>query len=156
MKLFIKRHWDILTLNIIGLLVGVILYLCLDKQAEILVAVLATTISLSIGIRTYNIEDDKIFMELFQSFNAKYDDKFNDILNSGNDIIDKKLIVDYLNLCAEEYLWYKKKRIPDDVWTAWRNGMLYHFEKAGIKKIIIEEMQYRDSYYGLFDEITLK
>ena len=151
----IKRHWDIITINILGLVVGVLLFFILNKEIEILAAVLATSISLSLGIRSYNIEDDRIFMELFQSFNERYDNKFNDILNSGETTIDRRIVVDYLNLCAEEYLWYQKKRIPLDVWTAWKNGMQYHFKKTHIRQVVMEEAEYKDSYYGLFNEIKM-
>lgn len=73
-------------------------------------AVIATGISLSLGIRQYKTENDKIFNELFTEFNTKYDLKFNDKLEEIVDLsesdkdykllqIDKKLIIDYLNFC---------------------------------------------------------
>src|SRR5690554_3027827 len=97
----LKRHWDIITINLIGLSLGILLFYNLDHKTEVITAVLATSIALSLGIRTYNIEDDKIFKDLFQSFNERYD-KLNDDLNSESTDIKKKIIIDYLNLCAEE------------------------------------------------------
>jgi hypothetical protein len=35
----------------------------------------------------------------------------------------RNLVIDYFNLCAEEFLWYKKNRIPNDVWSAWKSGI---------------------------------
>lgn len=107
------QHVDIYLVNIIGLVVGVSLYNTLGQKIEIIGACLAATISISIGLRTYKIEDDKMFKDLFESFNKKYDCKFNEKLNEINDetsIGDEKLIIDYLNFCSEEYLWFKKKK----------------------------------------------
>jgi hypothetical protein len=97
-------------------------------------------------------------------FNSKYDSKFNDKLNeivkqSENDKDyklspeDKKLIVDYLNLCAEEYLWRTKNRIPKKVWDSWENGMVYYLNKPIINEVVLNEKCQKDSYYGLFEKI---
>ena len=70
---------------------------------------------------SYKSDNDKIFKELFKEFNEKYDNKFNDgledieiqYLKDNNFVLDsnqKKLVVDYLNLCAEEYLWYELEK----------------------------------------------
>src|SRR5690606_14686160 len=104
-------------------------------------------ISLSLGIRQYKTENDKLFKELFTEFNTKYDLKFNNTLEEivKNSELDKnyqlsseneKLIVDYLNFCAEEYLWTTKERIPKSVWKSWENGMLYYLNNPIINKVV--------------------
>lgn len=151
-------HVDIYVINLIGLIFGIYLYYELGEKVEIIGACLASTISISVGLRTYKIEDDKIFKDLFESFNKKYDEKFNDTLNRLNDEgteIDDKLVIDYLNFCAEEYLWFKKGRIPYNVWTAWRAGILFHLRKKRLASIVDKEKKQRDSYYGLFDNLGL-
>jgi hypothetical protein len=107
-----------------------------------------------------------MFKELFSEFNQKYDDKFNDYLNDIDSkaqqqeayvltATERKMIVDYLNLCAEEFLWYKKKRIDEAVWLSWENGMLYYLKIKPIKDIVESEKKQKDSYYGLFDKLKL-
>lgn len=151
-------HLDIYIINLSGLVIGIFLYYNLDGKIEIIGACLATTISISVGLRTYKIEDDKIFKDLFETFNKKYDEKFNERLNEINDEstdIDKKLIIDYLNFCSEEYLWFKRNRIPYNVWLAWREGILFHLRKKSLRIIVEKERNQKDSYYGLFENLNL-
>ncbi|WP_040282878.1 hypothetical protein [Psychroserpens damuponensis] len=146
------------------MLIGIGLYFLTNERIEILGAVIATGISLSLGIRQYKTENDKIFKQLFTEFNSKYDSKFNDKLDEIVEESEKneeyklsseneKLIVDYLNFCAEEYLWKTKDRIPKRVWNSWENGMIYYLNKPIINKIVIKEKGQKDSYYGLFEKI---
>ena len=93
------------------MIIGIGIYFLTNEKIEILGAVIATGISLSLGIRQYKTENDKILKELFIEFNTKYDFQ-------GNE----KLIVDYLNSCTEEYLWKTKDRIPKEVWQSWKNA----------------------------------
>ena len=146
------------------MLIGFGLYFLANERIEILGAVLATGISLSLGVRQYKTENDKIFKQLFTEFNTKYDLKFNDKLD---EIVEKsennenyelsseneKLIVDYLNFCAEEYLWKTKDRIPETVWNSWKNGMDYYLKKPIINKVILKEKEQKNSYYGFFEKL---
>lgn len=63
------------------------MFLYYVNKIEIIEAILATDISISFGVRQYKMENDKMFKELFESFNNKYDNKFNDSLNK----IDKEI-----------------------------------------------------------------
>lgn len=159
-----KKYIYFIIINFISLLIGLWLYFCIKQEIEILWALIATGISLSLGITQYKIEDDKMFKELFKEFNTKYDDKFNDKLEGFVNKYEKdkdfklspkqeQLVIDYLNLCAEEYLWKTKGRIPNEVWSAWENGMVYYLNKPIINKVILREMEQKDSYYGLFEKI---
>jgi len=124
---------------------------------------MATSISISFGIRQYRIENDKMFKELFKEFNCTYDRKFNDVLNKLDREIknnldvsiteNRELIIDYLNFCSEEFLWYKKGRIPFTVWKSWKKGMLYFLNLPSIKEIVVEQYCQKDSYYGLFEDL---
>lgn len=146
------------------MLIGIGLYFLTNERIEILGAVIATGISLSLGIRQYKTENDKIFKQLFKEFNSKYDSKFNNKLDEIVEESEKnkdyklsseneKIIVDYLNFCAEEYLWKTKDRIPKKVWESWENGMIYYLNKPIINKVVIKEKRQKDSYYGLFEKI---
>jgi hypothetical protein len=118
------------------------------------------------GYLKNRIEDDKVFKELFDSFSTKYDGKMNDLLNELRNtqskrpltIEEKNLVIDYFNLCAEEYLWKKKKRINDDVWDAWKAGIEDNLEISQIGSLFLEEIdapRRKKSYYGLDQELSI-
>jgi Txe/YoeB family toxin of Txe-Axe toxin-antitoxin module len=112
------------------------------------------------------IENDNIFKSLFESFNARYDNRLNDLLNEIKleeykilEKFEKELIIDYLNLCSEEYLWYREKRIPRYVWTAWKAGIVENLNIPQVKEIYLKETKterQRKSFYGLCEEIDIK
>ena len=70
-------------------------------------------------------------------------------------ISESKLLNDYLNLCAEEYLWFSKGRIDNSVWQSWENGMKYYLNIPSIKGFVKEQELQKDSYYGLFEKLKL-
>ncbi len=155
-----RKYLDILVINLCSLGIGLGFYYLSGKHIEVLGAVIATGISLSLGIRQYKTENDKIFNELFLEFNTKYDTKFNEILD---DIVincetlspdQEKIVVDYINFCAEEYLWKTKDRIPSEVWKSWENGMVYYLNNPLINGIVVKEKGQSDSYYGLFAQLN--
>lgn len=161
------RHYrDVFIINISAIIIGLTVYYIIGQKPELPISIIAAGISISFGIRQYRIENDKIFKELFIAFNQKYDEKFNNGLNAI-DIktqlqeayvltdAEKNLVVDYLNLCAEEYLWYKKQRIDKSVWLSWENGMSYYLKIKPIKEIVETEKKQKDSYYGLFDKLKI-
>jgi hypothetical protein len=103
---------------------------------------------------------DKMNKELFTEFN----DRYNDLNDSLLDMVDKKLtlealekhpdfkkdLIDYFNLCAEEYYWFRKKRIDKKVWFSWYAGMNYWYsESEVIKEMWRREIQGEgyQSYY---------
>ncbi len=120
------------------------------------------------GVLKIKIEKDILFKELFGSFNERYDDKMNDLINDlkrnedrelNKDKGEENLIIDYFNLCAEEYLWKKKNRIPKDVWIAWRAGILENMKIRQIKEVYEKEILSETgklSYYGLSQELSDK
>lgn len=165
-KLFfkLKENADILFINLLFISLALWIYFFLKEKPEIPIAIIATGISICFGIRQSKIENDKIFKELFISFNRKYDKKFNNLLNeivakSVNDQKYKlsrkevKLVIDYLNFCAEEYLWYLKGRIDEAVWQSWENGMKYYLCNPSILPLVNKEKKQKDSYYGLFEKL---
>jgi hypothetical protein len=92
--------------------------------------------------------------------------KFNDCLNKIIDSTrenkkyelsdnEKPIVIDYLNMCAEQYLWFTKGRIDKKVWESWIRGMKYYLECQSIKKYIETEKNQKDSYYGIFEYMKL-
>ncbi len=108
-------------------------------KPEIWLSVLGGYTAIYLGLLKQWMDHDKMFKELFLEFNQR----FNDLNESLNAIVGKKelsssktkeavvekeklssdktkeaVIQDYINLCAEEYLWYKTGRIDKEVWEA--------------------------------------
>ena len=106
------------------------------------------------------LANDKMHKDLFTEFNIRYD-KLNDNLFEikssvrSLDELDenthlKSKLNDFYNLCAEEYFWYKKKRIDPKVWMGWEAGMNYWYNEVPvIKDAWLEELKNNGymSYY---------
>lgn len=109
------------------------------------------------------MDHDKMFKELFLEFNQRFDN-LNESLNAiveGKELPNGKskaaVIQDYINLCSEEYLWYKTGRIDNEVWDAWKKGIEYYYSKSeDTRKRFDMEKEESDSYYGLFDVLNLE
>ena len=56
-------------------------------------------------------------------------------------------IVDYFNLCAEEYMFYKLGYIREEAWQAWLEGMRHYYDNPQIRELWDDELK-QDSYYG--------
>lgn len=129
----------------------VIILLCLNKL-EFAVGVLSAIFL----IQKQNLEETRLFSELFTKFNSRYDDlndKITDIKSEKPPIPQQieKTLDDYFNLCAEEYLFYEEGRILDSVWTAWCRGMKEHLKTDTIRAYW-KNAQKENSYYGLTTE----
>jgi hypothetical protein len=86
--------------------------------------------------QTQRLEQTRLLKDLVTDFNARYD-RLNDALNF---IVEKGSLIgehearplnaylnDYFNLCAEEYLFFKRGYVPTEVWESWLNGMRYFY-----------------------------
>lgn len=114
-----------------------------------------------VGLLNYWLQRDKVMQELFTSFNARYD-RLNDgllAIAKGRPLADtidpEHIVVDYLNLCAEEYFWYMRGRIDKDIWRAWLKGMHAWMQVDAIRAIVRKEAAIEDSYYGLFNVLDV-
>jgi len=159
-----NSYLKIVLINIAFLILAISFYFFVNQRIEITTAIIATGISISLGVSKLQIENDKIFKELFKEFNTKYDEKFNDMLNvivkesSENENYklnekERELVIDYLNFSAEEYLWFTKNRIEKKVWNSWENGIIYYLNIKPINEVILKEKELKNSYYGLFDKV---
>ena len=103
-------------------------------------------------------EEDRFLKEIFLEYNSKYG-RVNEHLKTATEKEDisqlnsKEInaIIDYFNICAEEYFWYSKGRINDErVWRAWKAGMKYWYKHNIIKEMWKREIQSKDgiiTYY---------
>ncbi|MFZ1809316.1 MAG: hypothetical protein WAU36_18930 [Cyclobacteriaceae bacterium] len=119
-------------------------------------------ITLYYSWRSKKLADDQMMKELFTEFNRRYDDLNDDLQivhdkyptsdeleKAENYAYLKNKIIDFFNLCAEEYFWHKKGRIDDDIWISWNTGMKFWYKVKSIKDLWQEEIKDRGliSYY---------
>lgn len=120
---------------------------------EILIPLLTSIWGGFYFLHQQNIEKARFFKELVTDFNRRYDDKNNDLLaiiREPNKPLDSKQIqavIDYFNLCAEEYLFYDAGYIDRRVWDAWYNGMKQFGGDSRISELWRQEIQQTNSYY---------
>lgn len=138
------------------------------KDEKLVIGLFAVITSVYFGVLKNNTENDKVFNQLFKEFNAKYENEFREVLmeidhktaeGSKDFLLNRQQsdqIVQYLNLCAEEFFWYKKGRIPNTVWNSWLIGIKYYLELPAIQQVVRQEKSQKGSYYGFFDALNLK
>lgn len=110
---------------------------------------LAITLIFSIANKILN--NQKMEKELFKEFNERYNSlnedlrsiasetKFEDLITLVSKTVEGKtldlVLIDYFNLCAEEYYWKKRKRIGSEIWNAWHEGMIYYYKFPAVKEL---------------------
>ena len=117
-------------------------------------AAIAGTLGFYYFVQQQKLAETQLFHNLFTAFNARYD-KLNGPLakiacQSEGPLpeSDRNLIVDYFNLCAEEYLFYKEGYIHRDAWRSWCRGMLWYLRHHPFRDVWNNEVE-TDSFYGL-------
>jgi len=111
-------------------------------------------LGLSYFVLKQHLEDIRLFKELFSAFTSRFD-KMNERLYELLDGPPEQTLTpeevtflyDYFNLCAEEYLYYRKGFIYPEVWLAWIHGMRLFYASPRIRALWKSELQ-TGSYYG--------
>ena len=152
-KYFMFRHyWWIAGVTAAAAIVLILAFVPSGREGLI-----ATTLAAGLGFcyfaQKQKLEELRLFKDLFTDFNRRYDamnDRLADIRagNNPNEPAARKTLVDYFNLCAEEFLFFDEGYIHPAAWRSWCRGMLYYIEHDGIRRIWDEEVG-TDSYYGL-------
>jgi len=109
---------------------------------------------------TQHLHQTQFFNDLFHKFNSKYDglnEKLDEIIHSETALTveQKRVLVDYFNLCAEEYMFYKSGHIDTDVWKSWSAGMRCYYSNSKIGEFWRQELE-TNSYYGLSVSVLSK
>lgn len=123
------------------------------NRMQILTGAGAAILGFCYFVQQQKLAETELFKDLFSSFNSRYDEMngdLADILEKGGKASpeDRKKVVDYFNLCAEEYLFFKEGYIHPKAWMAWCRGMLSYLRKHPFKDIWNQEVQ-TESFYGL-------
>jgi|SRR5690606_27777557 len=115
--------------------------------------------------QTQNLANDKMMKELFSEFNKRYD-RLNGFLLSIQDMTiedfqgfkeSKKFKInyrvnDYFNLCSEEYFWYKKGRIDEEVWQSWSIGMNYIYSHTELVRYLWNQECENEGYLSFYSK----
>jgi hypothetical protein len=106
-------------------------------------------------VQKQGLEESKLFRDLFGDFNRRYDEmdpqlnqiRWEDDQKKTLTPEQKDTLNRYFNLCAEEWLYFRKGYIDPRVWDAWVKGMTIYCRNKRIREFWSEELQ-SDSYYG--------
>lgn len=151
-------------------------YLLNNPQVVVtlLIGVFTLLITLIYNWRNYRLNHQKMEKELFVEFNKRYDElndsllmlevsmTIEDIKNTLSKTQNKTLynvVIDYFNLCSEQYYWQKKKRISPEIWNAWSTGMNFYYNNYPVVRELwkneIDKEGFK-SYYLKKDESFFK
>jgi len=138
--------------------IGVLLLVIIGGTDKAALGIPALALVLGVGyfIQQQKLAEATLFKQLFTEFNQRYD-RMNDMLVTiaeSPDPLDNKMrqkIVDYFNLCAEEYLFFREGYIYPHVWRTWCKGMLWYLNHPTFEKVWAEE-QKSEAYYELSTE----
>lgn len=117
------------------------------------ITLVGAVISAVFFVQKQKLDELRLFRELFLDFNKRYD-RLNDhlvrVLDAGTPptALEHQKVVDYFNLCAEEFWWYCAGYIPEAVWKSWCRGMLFYFVREPFRSLWAVEIE-TGSYYGL-------
>src|SRR6185503_13321998 len=155
MKLRNRRLFPWLAAIVVGTGCAVVfVFVPQEHQLERLVAWLAASVGLAGFLYSKHLQETQLFKQLFTEFNQRYD-----AMNGELDRIrhrenkealsppERARLVDYFNLCAEEYLFFRSGYIDASVWASWSRGMAYFAEDAQIRLLWQDELK-GESYYG--------
>lgn len=152
----IKKHYILCFTPIYIALLLLFIFLPQNISFPAIVSLTGIYLSLIFFFQKQNLEELRVFKELFTEFNNRYDnlnDKLVDIANgtlTGDDA--KKVLDDYFNLCSEEYLFYSKGLIISEAWGSWCRGIKENLNIKAVKDYW-SVSQNEESYYGLTTEV---
>jgi len=148
---FFEHYWWLLCLVIASTSV-VLLYR--KEPLPTMVTVVGALLSLFYFLQKQKLEELRLFRELFKEFNARYDgmnEQLARIVESKAIEVSEQergILVDYFNLCGEEYLYFVRGYIDPVVWNAWENGMKAILSVPRVQRVWKTEKQ-TGSYYDL-------
>lgn len=125
-----------------------------EQPLQIALPIIGSLLSLFYFVQKQKLEELKVFREIFTECNSRYDEvneSLAEIVESEGKClssVEKQILVDYFNLCGEEYLYYRHGIIDPTVWEAWANGMRAILEAPRITEHWKKEKS-TGSYYGL-------
>jgi hypothetical protein len=156
MRTFIFRHYWWIAIVVCAAAFTLAIGCGDESKMGFVGATIAAALGFCYFVQQQKLAETQLFHQLFTAFNARYDG-LNDTLAriagregglSNLPREDRNAIVDYFNLCAEEYLFYRQGYIYRDVWRSWCRGMAWYLKRHPFKDVWNEEVK-TESFYGL-------
>ena len=123
---FFTHYWWILSLTTVAM---ALLLAYLKEPPASFAGVAGAFLSVIYFVQKQKLEEMRLFREIFKECNVRYD-AMNELLArvcAPNEAElsqeERDLLIDYFNLCGEEYLYYRQGYIPPVVWESWHMGM---------------------------------
>lgn len=151
-----RSNKELIQILMLFLILGIVLFSITSKW-ELILSVVGVGITLAFGVSQSKLANDRMFKELFTEFNQRYNNLNDDLqritLEGELNHSDSLKIIDYFNLCAEEYMWFRKSRISCEVWDSWVNGIASYKKNDHFKEVACSEREFDSSYYHFFTEV---
>lgn len=148
---FFEHYWWLLCTVIAS---ASTILIVLKEPITTIATVVGALLSVIYFLQKQKLEELRLFRELFEEFNTRYDgmnERLARILESKEIEIsaqERETLVDYFNLCGEEYLYFIRGYIDPIVWEAWFNGMKVIFSVPRVQRFWSIEKK-SGSYYEL-------
>ena len=126
----------------------------LREPLPTVITVVGALLSFAYFLQKQKLEEMRLFRELFKECNSRYDamnESLASIAKKGDVELsseERLKVIDYLNLCGEEYLYFRRGYIEPSVWQAWSKGMKVIVAAPPIQRVWLEEKS-SGSYYDL-------
>ncbi len=148
---FFENYWWLLCVAVAS---TVTTLLVLREPLPTVATVVGALLSVAYFLQKQKLEEMRLFRELFKECNGRYDamnESLAAIIEKGDAGLSREerlKVVDYLNLCGEEYLYFRRGYIEPSVWQAWSNGMKVVVASPSIRRVWQIEKS-TGSYYDL-------
>lgn len=152
------HSYHLAIVTILFLIITLLSFFFYDRLTDwkVLLTIIGGLFSFVYFVQKQQLEELKLFKELFTEFNKRYDalnEKLNEIKSGGSiEAAERNILYDYFNLCGEEYLFYRKGYIYPEVWQSWLRGMMEFYQHKEIGDLWRKELK-KGSYYELEKEI---
>lgn len=137
----------------------------INENFTVVISAVAVLITFWFNRHSRKLANDRLLKELFTEFNQRYDR-----LNNNLDTVSKMsfeeweelskekkkiyyaAIIDYFNICAEEFYWHSQGRINSNIWTSWEKGMNDIYNRSDLIKSLWEEECLNEGYKSYYIE----
>lgn len=154
------NYWWLTPVASVGAIAIILAMASEESRLSLIASVIGGAFGVLYFIQKQMLDETQLFERLFSQFNKRYadlNDKLQDIRagRMADEQKARKVLDDYFNLCAEEYLFYSEGRIHPAAWQSWCRGMIDHFTHESIIGHWNREVK-SGSYYGLTLETIQK
>jgi len=136
----VLQHYLLITAVLFGCSLFAVFKFGASWDDKVKFMIIGVPFTFLILVQKQKLEETRLFKELFNEFNTRYD-KLNENLNrirtdtKSIEMIpaDRDVLYNYFNLCAEEHFFHLQGYIPEEVWSSWWEGMRYFFNCPRIR-----------------------